>query len=108
MPIQVIWGNDLNAYNKFLQQLIDTKVSKAWKEINVTHLNGDDEAQIYRAMEEILTPPLGDGSRVVILKNNPMFSNTCFHLVKSVHQTFIYLTIKILLFLSNIKTYKKG
>ena len=73
MPIQIIWGNDLNAYDKFIQKLIDTKVSKSWKEINVTHLNGDDEAQIYKAMDEILTPPLGDGCRVVILKNNPMF-----------------------------------
>jgi len=74
MPIQIIWGNDLNAHNKFIQKLIDQKVSKDWKEINVTHLNGDDEEQINKAMEEILTPPLGDGCRVVILKNNPIFN----------------------------------
>ena len=74
MPIQIIWGNDLNAHNKFIQKLIDQKVSKDWKEINVSHLNGDDEEQINKAMEEILTPPLGDGCRVVILKNNPIFN----------------------------------
>ena len=74
MPIQIIWGNDLNAQNTFIQKLIDKEVSKAWKEINVTQLNGDDEEQINKAMEEILTPPLGDGSRVVILKNNPIFT----------------------------------
>ena len=74
MPIQILWGNDLNGQNTFIQKLIDQKVSKAWKEINVTNLNGDDDAQINNAMEEILTPPLGEGARVVILKNNPMFT----------------------------------
>ena len=74
MPIQILWGNDLNAHNSFIQKLIDKEVSKVWKDINVTHLNGDDDEQIHKAMEEILTPPLGDGSRVVILKNNPIFT----------------------------------
>ena len=74
MPIQIIWGNDLNAQNTFIQKLIDHKVSKGWREINVSNLNGDDNEQINKAMEEILTPPLGDGSRVVILKNNPIFT----------------------------------
>jgi len=74
MPIQILWGNDLNAQNTFIQKLIDKKVSEAWREINVTNLNGDNDEQIHKAMEEILTPPLGDGSRVVILKNNPMFN----------------------------------
>ena len=74
MPIQIIWGNDLKAQNTFIQEFIDKKVSKIWKEINFTNLNGDNDEQINKAFEEVLTPPLGDGSRVVILKNNPMFS----------------------------------
>ena len=74
MPIQIIWGNDLNAQNTFIQNLIDKEVSKHWKEINVTHFNGDEEEQIIKAMEAILTPPFGDGSRIVILKNNPIFT----------------------------------
>ncbi len=75
MPIQIIWGNDLNASNKFIQKIIDQKVSKTWGEINISFLNGDEENQINKALDEILTPPLGDGSRVVVLKNNPMFTN---------------------------------
>ncbi len=75
MPIQIIWGNDLNASNKFIKQIIDEKVSKKWGEINISYLNGDDDNQIKQAFDEILTPPLGDGSRVVILKNNPIFTN---------------------------------
>ena len=75
MPIHIIWGDDLNACNKFIQKIVDQKVSKAWKEINVSYLNGDDDNQIKKAFDEILTPPLGDGSRVVVLKNNPIFTN---------------------------------
>ena len=47
MPIQILWGNDLNAQNTFIQKLIDKEVSKEWKEINVTNLNGDDDAVSY-------------------------------------------------------------
>ncbi len=75
MPIQIIWGNDLNACNNFIKNLIDKKVSKTWREINVGYLNGDDENQIKQALDEILTPALGDGSRVIVLKNNPIFTN---------------------------------
>ena len=75
MPIQILWGNDLSASNKFIEELINKRVSKTWKSINISNLNGDDEDQIFKAFEEILTPPLGDGSRVVVLKNNPIFTN---------------------------------
>ena len=75
MPIHIIWGNDLNKCNKFIKQIIDQKVSKIWREMNVSYLNGDDDNQIKQAFDEILTPPLGDGSRVIVLKNNPIFTN---------------------------------
>ncbi len=75
MPIQIIWGNDLNASNKFIKKIIDEKVSKTWGEINISYLNGEDDNQIKQAFDEILTPPLGDGSRVIVLKNNPIFTN---------------------------------
>ena len=73
MPIQLIWGNDLNACNQFIQKLIDKKVSQSWREINISYLNGDDDNQLNKAFDEILTPPLGEGSRVVVLRNNPIF-----------------------------------
>lgn len=74
MPIQILWGNDLNAQNTFIQKLIDNEVSKEWKEINVTNLNGDDDEQVNKAFDEVLTPPFGDGYRIVTLKNNPIFT----------------------------------
>ena len=49
MPIQILWRNDLNAQNTFIKKLIDKEVSKEWKEINVTNLNGDDEEQVNKS-----------------------------------------------------------
>jgi len=74
MPIQILWGNDLNAQNTFIQKLIDKEVSTEWREINVTNLNGDDDEQVNKAFDEILTPPFGEGCRIVTLKNNPIFT----------------------------------
>ena len=53
MPIQILWGNDLNAQNTFIQKLIDKEVSKEWKEINVTNLNGDDDEQVNKAFHVV-------------------------------------------------------
>jgi len=61
--------------NNFIQKIIDQKVSRIWREMNISYLNGNDENQIKQALDEILTPPLGDGSRVIVLKNNPIFTN---------------------------------
>ena len=74
MPIQILWGNDLNAQNTFIQKLIDKEVSEEWREINVTNLNGDNDEQVNKAFDEILTPPFGEGCRIVTLKNNPIFT----------------------------------
>ncbi|MDC3034924.1 DNA polymerase III subunit delta [Prochlorococcus sp. AH-716-P05] len=74
MPIQILWGNDLNAQNTFIQKLIDKEVSKDWKEINVTNLDGDDNEQVNKAFDAVLTPPFGEGYRIVTLKNNPIFT----------------------------------
>jgi len=74
MPIQILWGNDLNAQNTLIQKLIDKEVSKEWIEINVTNLNGDDDEQVKKAFDEVLTPPFGDGYRIITLKNNPIFN----------------------------------
>ena len=74
MPIQIIWGNDTDASNKEIEKIIDLHVSKDWSNLNVSKFNGDDPKQIFQALDEMLTPPLGDGSRVVIIKNSPILN----------------------------------
>ncbi len=103
MPIHIIWGDDLNASNKFIQKIIDKKVSKTWGEMNVSYLNGDDDNQIKKAFDEILTPPLGDGSRVVILKNNPIFTNKNEEISIKFEKIYQIIPINTYFILQNIK-----
>ena len=68
MPIHIIWGNDINACNKAIEKIINTNVSPNWSSLNISKFNGEDPNQIFQALEEIQSPPLGDGSRIVLLK----------------------------------------
>ena len=74
MPIHIIWGNDTDASNKEIEKIIDLHVSKDWSHLNVSKFNGDDPKQIFQALDEMLTPPLGGGSRVVLIKNSPILN----------------------------------
>tara|TARA_Y100001935_G_C17306728_1_gene512774 strand:+ start:977 stop:2005 length:1029 start_codon:yes stop_codon:yes gene_type:complete len=74
MPIQIIWGNDNEACNKEIEKIIDINVSKNWSNLNISKFNGEDHKQVCQALDEILTPPLGDGSRIVIIKNSPILN----------------------------------
>ena len=103
MPIQIIWGNDLNASNKFIEKIINEKVFKDWKDINFASCNGDDENQVKKALEEILTPPFGEGWRVIVLKNNPIFTNKNDELITKFENIYKNIPNNSLLILQNIK-----
>ncbi len=75
MPIHIIWGNDTNACDTEIKKIINKNVSKTWRDLNVSKLNGEDWNQVLQAFEEIQTSPLGDGSRVIVIRNNPLFNN---------------------------------
>ncbi len=74
MPIRIIWGNDTDACNKEIEKIIDINVSKSWSNLNISKFNGEETKQVFQALDEILTPPLGDGSRIVIIKNSPILN----------------------------------
>ena len=42
--------------------------------LNISRFSGEDYSQVLYALEETQSPPMGDGSRVIILKNNPIFN----------------------------------
>ncbi len=103
MPIKILWGNDLNTCNNFIQELIEKKVSKDWQEINVSNFNGEEDNQVLRAFDESLTPPFGDGSRIIILKNNPIFSVKNEVLINKFQKIYQNIPNNTLLILQNIK-----
>ena len=74
MPIQIIWGNDTKSCENKIEKIIDSNISEQWKSFNLSKLDGNDENQVFKALEETQNAPFGDGSRVIVLKNNPIFN----------------------------------
>ncbi len=74
MPIQIIWGNDSEASNKEIEKIIDINVSKNWRDLNISKFNGEDNIQVFQALDEMLTPPLGEGSRIILIKKSPILN----------------------------------
>ena len=74
MPIQIIWGNDTKSCENQIEKIINSNISKQWESFNLSKLDGNDENQVFKALEEMQNAPFGDGSRVILLKNNPIFN----------------------------------
>ena len=76
MPIHLFWGDDEAARTRAVETLIAAKLDPSWAAINLSRLDGSDPAQAAAALAEARTPPLGSGSRVVLLQRSP-FCNQC-------------------------------
>jgi len=74
MPIQIIWGNDTKSCENEIENIINSNISKQWESFNLSKLDGNDENQVFKALEEMQNAPFGDGSRIILLKNNPIFN----------------------------------
>ena len=74
MPIQIIWGSDTKSCENEIEKIINANISKQWESFNLSKLDGNDENQVFKAFEEIQNAPFGGGSRVILLKNNPIFN----------------------------------
>ena len=74
MPIQIIWGNDTKSCENEIEKIVNSNISKQWESFNLSKLDGNDENQVFQALEETQNAPFGDGSRIIILKNNPIFN----------------------------------
>ena len=66
MPIQIIWGNDTKSCENKIEKIIDSNISEQWKSFNLSKLDGNDENQVFQALEESQNAPLGDGSRISV------------------------------------------
>lgn len=74
MPIQIIWGNDTKSCENAIEKIINSNISTQWESFNLSKLDGSDENQVFKALEEMQNAPLGEGSRIILLKNNPIFN----------------------------------
>ncbi len=76
MPIYLIWGDDYEASNREIEELIEKIIDPVWKSFNYSQIDGSDSKQNFRALEEVQSSPLGSGGRVVIVRRSP-FCNSC-------------------------------
>ena len=76
MPIHLIWGDDYEASNREIEEIIQKFIDPVWKTFNYSQLDGNDAKQNFRAMEEIQSAPFGNGGRVVLVRRSP-FCNGC-------------------------------
>ncbi len=76
MPIYLFWGDDDAAREHAIEQLIEEIIDPAWLSINLSRLDGSDLAQAWQALEELRSPPFGNGGRVILLQRSP-FCNRC-------------------------------
>ena len=75
MPIIVIWGDDKTKCDSEVEKIITQNISETWRNLNTSKFNGDESNQVFQALDEAQSPPLGDGSRVILINNNPIFNN---------------------------------
>ena len=76
MPIHLIWGDDYEASQREIEEIIKTFIDPIWKSFNHSQIDGNDPKQNFRALEEVQSAPLGNGGRVVLVRRSP-FCNGC-------------------------------
>ena len=76
MPIHLIWGDDYDASNQEIEEIIERVIDPVWKSFNYSQTDGNDLKQNFRALEEVQSAPLGNGGRVVLVRRSP-FCNAC-------------------------------
>ena len=71
-----MWGDDSGARNQAIETIIEKIVDPSWKALNLSRFDGKDIEQVNQCLEEVRTPPFGNGSRVLTVDTSP-FCNGC-------------------------------
>ena len=86
MPIHLIWGDDYEACNREIEEIIQTVIDPSWKSFNYSQIDGNDPKQNFRALEEIQSAPLGSGGRIVLVRRSPFCNGCSIELAKKLEQ----------------------
>ena len=101
MPIHLIWGDDYEACNREIEEIIQTVVDPSWKSFNYSQIDGNDQKQNFRALEEVQSAPLGSGGRVVLVRRSPFCNGCSIELANKLQQTIKLIPNNTYLILSN-------
>ena len=72
MPTTLLWGDDVAALEEEIDARINAVVDPVWASLNVSRFDGSKLENTARALEEVRTPPLGGGYRVVLITRSPL------------------------------------
>ena len=62
MPIHLIWGDDYEASNSKIEEIVQKVIDPLWKSFNYSQIDGNELRQNLRALEEVQSAPLGNGA----------------------------------------------
>ncbi|WP_269623848.1 DNA polymerase III subunit delta [Prochlorococcus marinus] len=101
MPIHLIWGDDYEACNREIEEIIKTVIDPSWKSFNYSQIDGNDPKQNLRALEEVQSAPFGSGGRVVLVRRSPFCNGCSIELATKLEQTIKLIPDKTHLILNN-------
>ena len=101
MPIHLIWGDDYEACNREIEEIIQTVIDPSWKSFNYSQIDGNDQKQNFRALEEVQSAPLGSGGRVVLVRRSPFCNGCSIELANKLQQTIKLIPTNTHLILNN-------
>ncbi len=87
MPIHLIWGDDYEATNREIEEIIQTVVDPVWKDFNYSQIDGSDIKQSFRALEEVQSAPFGNGGRIVLVRRSPFCNGCSIEIANKLEQT---------------------
>ena len=102
MPIHLIWGDDYEACNREIEEIIQKVLDPVWKSFNYSQIDGNDPKQNFRALEEVQSAPLGNGGRVVLVRRSPFCNGCSIELANKLEQTLKLIPDNTHLILNNI------
>ena len=101
MPIHLIWGDDYEACNREIEEIIQTVIDPSWKSFNYSQIDGNDQKQNFRALEEVQSAPLGSGGRVVLVRRSPFCNGCSIELTNKLEQAIKLIPNNTYLILNN-------
>ena len=101
MPIHLIWGDDYEACNREIEEIIQTVIDPSWTSFNYSQIDGNDQKQNFRALEEVQSAPLGSGGRVVLVRRSPFCNGCSIELANKLEQAIKLIPNNTYLILNN-------
>ncbi|WP_269614269.1 DNA polymerase III subunit delta [Prochlorococcus marinus] len=101
MPIHLIWGDDYEACNREIEEIIQTVIDPSWKSFNYSQIDGNDQKQNFRGLEEVQSAPLGSGGRVVLVRRSPFCNGCSIELANKLEQAIKLIPNNTYLILNN-------